>query len=44
MSLQIEADAYPFPYDGDLTARNSALIIIDMQVDFCGLGGMCVRH
>ena len=38
MSLQIEADAYPFPYDGDLTARNAALIVIDMQVDFCGVG------
>jgi biuret amidohydrolase len=40
MSLQIEASAYNFPYDGNLTANNSALIVIDMQVDFCGAGGM----
>ena len=35
----IEADPYPWPYDGDLRADNTALVIIDMQVDFCGKGG-----
>ncbi len=40
MSLQIEASAYAFPHDGDLTPANSALLVIDMQVDFCGVGGL----
>jgi biuret amidohydrolase len=39
MTLQIEASAYNFPYDGNLTPSNTALIVIDMQVDFCGAGG-----
>ncbi|MBT53804.1 MAG: cysteine hydrolase [Mameliella sp.] len=30
---------YPWPYDGDLRPDNTALIIIDMQIDFCGEGG-----
>jgi nicotinamidase-related amidase len=30
---------YPWPYDGDLRAANTALVIIDMQTDFCGHGG-----
>jgi hypothetical protein len=39
MSLQIAANAYDFPHDGNLTSGNTALIVIDMQVDFCGVGG-----
>jgi nicotinamidase-related amidase len=35
----IAADPYPWPFDGDLRAENTALIIIDMQTDFCGIGG-----
>ena len=35
----IEANPYPWPYDGDLSPGNTALIIIDMQTDFCGAGG-----
>lgn len=35
----INADPYPWPFDGDLRPANTALIIIDMQTDFCGLGG-----
>ena len=35
----IAADPYPWPFDGDLTPKNTALIIIDMQTDFCGKGG-----
>jgi biuret amidohydrolase len=35
----ISASPYPWPYDGDLRPENTALIIIDMQTDFCGKGG-----
>jgi biuret amidohydrolase len=35
----IEADPYPWPFDGELSKENTALIIIDMQTDFCGRGG-----
>ena len=35
----IEADPYPWPFDGALRADNTALIVIDMQTDFCGHGG-----
>jgi nicotinamidase-related amidase len=35
----IPANPYPWPYDGDLRPENTALIIIDMQTDFCGKGG-----
>ena len=33
------ADPYPWPYDGDLRPDNTALMVIDMQTDFCGEGG-----
>jgi biuret amidohydrolase len=35
----IKGDPYDFPYDGELRPANTALIVIDMQVDFCGRGG-----
>jgi nicotinamidase-related amidase len=35
----IDADPYPWPYDGRYSAADTALIIIDMQTDFCGKGG-----
>jgi nicotinamidase-related amidase len=35
----VDADPYPWPYDGDLRPDNTALVIIDMQTDFCGKGG-----
>jgi nicotinamidase-related amidase len=38
MSL-VAADPYAWPYDGNLTPQNTALIVIDMQTDFCGEGG-----
>ncbi|MCO5975338.1 biuret amidohydrolase [Ideonella oryzae] len=30
---------YAWPYNGDLRPANTALVIIDMQTDFCGVGG-----
>ena len=38
-ALPVAADPYPWPFDGDLRPANTALIVIDMQVDFCGVGG-----
>jgi len=35
----IQAEPYPYPQLGDLSAANTALIIIDMQSDFCSPGG-----
>jgi nicotinamidase-related amidase len=37
--MHITADPYPWPFDGDLRPCNTALIVIDMQTDFCGVGG-----
>lgn len=33
------AEPYPWPFDGALRPDNTALVIIDMQIDFCGPGG-----
>ena len=35
----VEADPYLWPYDGDLRPENTAFLVIDMQIDFCGPGG-----
>ncbi len=35
MNRFIEARPYPWPYDGALRPDNTALVIIDMQTDFC---------
>jgi nicotinamidase-related amidase len=37
--MHIAANPYPYPFDGDLRRENTALIVIDMQTDFCGRGG-----
>jgi biuret amidohydrolase len=33
------SEPYPWPFDGDLRAENTALMVIDIQADFCGAGG-----
>ncbi len=43
MNSYVESDPYPWPYDGDFRPENTALIIIDMQTDFCGIGGYVDR-
>ncbi|MEZ0266124.1 MAG: hypothetical protein ACAI43_15450, partial [Phycisphaerae bacterium] len=35
----VDSAPYPWPWNGDLRPANTALIIIDMQTDFCGKGG-----
>ena len=37
--VYIDSTPYRWPYNGDLRPDNTALIIIDMQTDFCGKGG-----
>jgi nicotinamidase-related amidase len=39
MERYIAADPYRWPYDGQMSPSNTALVVIDMQVDFCGTGG-----
>src|SRR3954467_12699723 len=35
----VAADPYPWPWNGDLRPQNTAILVIDMQTDFCGKGG-----
>ncbi|HEX2789493.1 MAG TPA: isochorismatase family cysteine hydrolase [Steroidobacteraceae bacterium] len=35
----IASDPYAWPYDGAFEGADTALVIIDMQTDFCGIGG-----
>ena len=39
MTKFVAANPYAWPWNGDLRADNTALLVIDMQVDFCGVGG-----
>ncbi len=39
LGSHVAADPYPWPFDGRWSAADTALIIIDMQIDFCGVGG-----
>jgi nicotinamidase-related amidase len=43
MAKFIKSYPYPYPYNGDLRSQNTALMIIDMQTDFCGIGGYVDR-
>ena len=38
MPVSVEG-SYPWPFDGRLENDNTALLIVDMQVDFCAPGG-----
>ncbi len=38
-AFKVEATPYQWPFDGEVKPANVALVIIDMQVDFCGEGG-----
>jgi nicotinamidase-related amidase len=35
----VQANPYAWPYNGELHPGNTALLVIDMQTDFCGIGG-----
>ena len=39
----VNANPYPWPFDAAATPANTALLIIDMQFDFVGLGGYVDR-
>jgi biuret amidohydrolase len=39
MPLTVNANPYAWPYNRDLRPANTALVVIDMQTDFCGVGG-----
>ena len=43
MERYVNSQPYSWPYNGDLRPDNTALIIIDMQTDFCGEGGYVDR-
>jgi nicotinamidase-related amidase len=38
-STVVDADPYPWPYDGAIDLDRTALVCIDWQTDFCGPGG-----
>ena len=35
----VDANPYPWPWNGTWSSADTALVIIDMQTDFCGFGG-----
>ena len=39
----VNANPYPWPFDAAATPANTALVIIDMQFDFVGIGGYVDR-
>lgn len=43
MNSLVEADPYPWPFDGAIVPERTALVLIDWQHDFCGHGGYVDR-
>jgi len=43
MAVIVEADPYPWPYDGNIVPERTALVLVDWQQDFCGRGGYVDR-
>lgn len=39
MPATVAADPYSWPYDGHIDPARTALVLIDWQTDFCGVGG-----
>ncbi|SIL56479.1 biuret amidohydrolase [Mycobacteroides abscessus] len=39
MTGQVDAQPYPWPFDGPVDPGRTAVLCIDWQVDFCGRGG-----
>lgn len=37
--LFLESEPYAWPFDGSFRSTNTAILAIDMQVDFCASGG-----
>lgn len=37
--MKVNSNPYSFPLNGDMSVRNTALLVIDMQGDFCAEGG-----
>ncbi|WP_409075780.1 cysteine hydrolase family protein [Pantoea sp. C3] len=37
--FSVNSTPYAWPFDGSFSPANTALVIIDMQTDFCGVGG-----
>jgi nicotinamidase-related amidase len=35
----VDSSPYPWPYNADLRPENTVILVIDMQIDFCGAGG-----
>jgi biuret amidohydrolase len=35
----VSADPYPWPFDGSVPVKRTALVCVDWQTDFCGKGG-----
>lgn len=39
----VNSTPYPWPFDGQFSPADTALLVIDMQIDFCGPGGYVDR-